>query len=1015
MEQEQNDSDLLASAERLLQQSAETGLGVGAIADGSLDSATDSAWFSGFLGSLIEPSITAEALLGRVVGTVEILRVVGEGGMGVVYEGWDRRLQRRVALKRLTDFGETDARRRAGLLTEARALSRLDHPGICRVLDLVEDECGDLLVMEFIEGKSLRQVINEGASTSARTRIAAEIAAALVAAHASGVVHRDLKPENILVQTDGSAKVLDFGIAKLAESTAQEPSRAPDLPAAGPEPVRSLEMGTPFYMSPEQARGLEVGPATDAWSFGVVLRELFPDGATGESDLPRLIDDLTREAPQDRCSMAAAQQRLETIQSLPQRRRRRRIALLSLVAALFVGVLLSTAILRYRASEEAQWREEWEEEVAWVRQMKRHAFTQPLHDVRSELAMIAERSERLEQAVAAAPRMARRSGRAALGRIELEIGDAESARVYLESAVDAGERGIATTRALGEALGALYVGELRQVDDLSSPLQRQQRLENARTELLEPAVGWLQLASRGDPDPASLTLARLAFLEKRYVEALELTDQVAEENPWSFDAHLLAGAIHHARGREWLRDGDAAKAVTELAAAALRVQQAIGVAPSHPASLGEACNLASHRVALLSHGLEGSFDELFAVAIDRCSLVLDANPDLSYYNARLAHIRLRRAQRTFYSGGDPSADIELARERATRAIDAEPTGFALSQRAWGYLLSVLSDRAHGRDATENLALMSRDFELAKRLEPGLTSTYSSALWGASVQAEYERDFGGDPTATVESAHQDYLTTRKLNPYDTVVHLNMGWCWVVLAQHQVRSGVDPTHAVEMAFEVFANDQENRQTNPNLSGNIGEAHLVMAEFELLQGRSPAESLAAARVATSASIALDDKIFWTHLDLAYADLLQAEWLLRQRYGAAAPEMSLRDILDRAESHAQAALVVYPEWPFSHKALGQIDFLLAVERYLTARDYSGQIAKARRHFDDALELDPGFSEAFARRGVLRALETANFAGSSNEDIDRALAINRNLAHLIDQQLRWLAAGSSRTMPSPG
>lgn len=201
---------------------------------------------------------------GRQVGNLRIRQLLGSGASGEVYAAWDELLEREVAVKFL-HVGRDDATRRA-LLREARLLCRLDHPNVCRVFDLVVDQGRDVLVLERILGEPLACLAFDAARQRA-SDLARQIAEALAAAHAVGVIHRDLKPDNVLVTPDGVAKVLDFGLATLIEQT--------DEPAAG----------TLDWMSPEQARGEPTGPATDLYSLGLILHRLL-SGRLPYPDVP---------------------------------------------------------------------------------------------------------------------------------------------------------------------------------------------------------------------------------------------------------------------------------------------------------------------------------------------------------------------------------------------------------------------------------------------------------------------------------------------------------------------------------------------------------------------------------------------------------------------------------------------------------------------------------------------------------------------------------------------------------
>ncbi len=210
---------------------------------------------------------------GQRFGPYEILGKLGGGGMGIVFRAWDERLHREVAIKLLHDDYETPGMRERFLL-EARAASALNHPNICTIFDIGEQEGEPYLVMEVLEGMTLKQKIAQGAvPVEDLVRISEEVSEALAAAHAKGIVHRDIKPANIfLVRKPGGkpqAKVLDFGLAKINQaSRAGRASQSIEITSAG------STVGTLAYMSPEQARGEPLDARSDLFSLGVVMYEM---------------------------------------------------------------------------------------------------------------------------------------------------------------------------------------------------------------------------------------------------------------------------------------------------------------------------------------------------------------------------------------------------------------------------------------------------------------------------------------------------------------------------------------------------------------------------------------------------------------------------------------------------------------------------------------------------------------------------------------------------------------------
>ncbi len=312
--------------------------------------------------------------------------------MGDIYVGFDERLERRVALKTLRDEHRPNAEVKARLRREARILSRLDHPHICRIFELLEEGDADVLVLELIEGESLKHAIKKKRLDDAeKMAIALQIADVLAAAHGQGVIHRDLKPDNVMLTPAGEIKVLDFGLSRTshddeATMTFAGPQTREDLEDAEArrrkERLERLKtqlgriMGTAAFMSPEQAQGEAATAASDMYSFGLLLHELFtgespyePDlsltvmlsrvatadtfPATGlDPDLTALIERCKSLAPASRPSAIDAGERLAWVRDKPRRRRLR--ALWAAAMAFLVLVALALAVQTRRIGREAE-------------------------------------------------------------------------------------------------------------------------------------------------------------------------------------------------------------------------------------------------------------------------------------------------------------------------------------------------------------------------------------------------------------------------------------------------------------------------------------------------------------------------------------------------------------------------------------------------------------------------------------------------------------------------------------
>jgi len=272
--------------------------------------------------------VPSAGLIGRKVSHYRVLEFVGGGGMGIVYKAEDIKLARRVALKFLPEELSGDQHALERFEREARAASALNHPNICTIYEIDEHEGQPFIVMEFLEGDTLREVVSSNASHKPLEvikllELAAQIAGGLEAAHEKGIIHRDVKPSNIFVTHRGVAKILDFGIAKLLEpdsAGARESEKSP--PQAEAAKLRSLHLtrtgaalGTEGYMSPEQVRSEDLDARTDLFSFGLVLYEMATGQRAFTGETAAIVQDaiVHREPPPVRQLAADVPSALESI------------------------------------------------------------------------------------------------------------------------------------------------------------------------------------------------------------------------------------------------------------------------------------------------------------------------------------------------------------------------------------------------------------------------------------------------------------------------------------------------------------------------------------------------------------------------------------------------------------------------------------------------------------------------------------------------------------------------------
>lgn len=342
------------------------------------------------------------SVIGQRIGRFRIEALLGSGGMGEVYQGYDEILGREVALKVAGDKQRLTPLEKTRFFREARVLSHLDHPNICRIYDLVERPQSDVLVLEYIKGPTLRQAMKDGMGERRKFEIALDILRVLEVAHSENILHRDLKPDNVMINEDGVLKVLDFGLARsvhdqdLVPIQMAKPGEKPPVRRNIPQNATTLPLtpngavtessdddslpsedehtrttfgsivGTLWYMSPEQAQTMPANTSCDMYSLGVVLQELFSErpayskklsmpallykvsqadtrplsdvAPNMDPDLATLIKDLLKLNPEARPTATEARQRLQFIADKPKRRQKRRTWTLAALLSLIVVV-----------------------------------------------------------------------------------------------------------------------------------------------------------------------------------------------------------------------------------------------------------------------------------------------------------------------------------------------------------------------------------------------------------------------------------------------------------------------------------------------------------------------------------------------------------------------------------------------------------------------------------------------------------------------------------------------------
>jgi len=576
------------------------------------------------------------SLVGRTIGSVRLVERLGAGGGGEVFLGIDEKLKRKVAVKAIRGEARLGDDARARLLREARVLSQLEHPNICRLYEYVQKDDSDFLILELVEGRTLAEVLSEEGVPSDAMDLAQQILQALVAAHSVSVVHRDLKPANIMVTDDRRVKVLDFGLARAVRGQPLEnPPVGEGAGAAVPVDLSGVDVtvtrfgavaGTPRYMSPEQARGERITAAGDIYSVGLVLQELFTGvrplqdtddvkmlyhkAMWGESmavegvsrPLKELIQQCKALDPKERPSAEGVLERLRWIAGAPARRVRKAVVAAFVILLAVASVVSTIGFVRARSAQRKaeQAAAEAESVASFLEDMLASADPSSMgRDVRV-VDVLDDAAERIDETFADTP-LRKAAVELVLGRTYRSLGDFEAARVLIENAVEIRERELGSDA--GETVSALHL--------LGGLARDQGRMEEA-TETLR-SVFDRRRESLGPDDPKTLaTESELTVTlghRRQFDEAADLAEDVLDRRRRLYGAEAeetLAAEHLLARIYAQIDRLDEAEALAHHAVEGYRE----GLGPAHPKTMTAVSTLS--RIL----GFEGHIDQAEALIRD---------------------------------------------------------------------------------------------------------------------------------------------------------------------------------------------------------------------------------------------------------------------------------------------------------------------------------------------------------------------------------------------------------------
>ncbi len=952
--------------------------------------------------------------------------------MGRVYRGFDTRLQRPVALKTVRVSLALTEESRQRFVQEARVLSRLNHPNICQVYDFLEDGPVALLVLELIEGRTLGAAMKEGLGEAEKLRIALAVVEAVTAAHREQIVHRDLKPDNVMIGIDGVVKVLDFGLAQPSSALGTLRSVAPydlslaqvedpDRTAAEPVKVRApregkepsdrerTAVGTLAYMSPEQARLEPISMASDIYSVGVLLQELFTERRAfatvpGEELLERvrsgrteplegvdpalaaLIEDLLQQDPSQRPEAEEVGLRLRAFRDRPKhlRRRRLKLAIAGLTVALVVMTTGTAILSRVQARRQALLAQQFTAEANDMESALRMAYLAPVHDLRPTLTAVRERMDGLKKEMERRRSLGRGPGTYALGRVALALDDVETAREYFEAAWKSNYRTPQVASGLGVATFELYRRQLSTLER-SGPLPEQE-LDRLHKRLRDPSLGYLGLGRqaleaastqhlqeslsrfRRPMESLEYVEALRAFQEERFEEALSFASASVAGAPLFFEGQLLRGKIFRAQGDRLQGNADYAGAVTAYDAASAALREAAAVGRSSPGVFLERCEVALSRMILeLYLGTSGDLESSFEAGSKSCGTVLEIDGDHAVALYRLSELHLRAAE----GAGETAEGREhlkvserlLARSLALNREDGE---------AWklrGHLEMLQSDWriTYGRFDTEEVASRVRKaqeaYAQAQRLRPEDYRVLNSLANSYAMESELAVRLGEDPRPSLARAMEGYRQAIERAPSLTMMRSNLLLALADQADFEARTGRDFESTLRVAKDEYGELLEIAARGGHHNGFRAFARACNAAVlgSLLEGKDPQPWIVAALSALETLGESEEKDF-----LELREKVRA-LLLRGKVAASLGEDPRPSLMEARESLITTLREI--DDPVMRELLARTYSQEARWLFSSGEDPKTALGKARSILDGLVAAMEAVPEALAERARLNLI----------------------------------------------
>ncbi len=939
---------------------------------------------------------------------------IGSGGMGEVFKAWDPDLERHIALKYLHHDDPVLVER---LMREARAQARIDHPSVCKVYEVGSDDGRPYIAMEYVDGVAL-DVAAKNLTLEKKIVLIKEITEAVQAAHSAGLIHRDLKPANILVADHPDhlhPYILDFGIARIEE-------------VAGLTNTGQV-IGTPGYLSPEQARGdvKAIDRRTDVFSLGVILYELLGGEKPfdGDSNVEILVNLIESEPVPLRKRVPSIPRDLNTIvmsclekepgQRYPSARlladdldhflrgepveakrtgvltrvrlraRKNPRTFVAAAVALIAMLMLAGLALNERrtAARRAEIAQNFGREIERMDGLLEHAYLLPLHDTRPDREHVRQRMALIDAQLEDLDPVSQALGHYVIGRGHLALGEASQAQQRLQRAWELGDRSPELNFALGLSLAELHRTAVLDAAAIRNTQRREAAILWAETTYRDPARDHLQASGGGTEHPAYLG-ATLADVSGNREEALIQLDQLRVDEPFFYQADLLAGSIHRGAFEEASLTGDKEAVAASFASAEAAFRSAARVGESDPRSYYQLCGLWVGALRNQFWESGGDLAPLRDAALEACGDALTADP-----SSVPAHIEAGRAHRYWASneqslGRSGEENLLAARRHAQAAIEED------SENSTAYVLLGVTHRiaasglmGRGEDPREEFLGAVAAYREAIRIRSTDSGAHMSLANALLYLGDHARSQGKAPDDYFQAAADAAQEAVSLQPEIVGGHVNQGIAYAQLGITAREQGRNATPDFDHAAAAFERAIE---LNPNFYTahyNLGETLLEASIDELRRGLDPTPKL-------TKSLEMLDAAAVGYPDWAAPRYLQAEALSLKAEYARTNNGDPADSIERAKEAIASGRAINPN-DATGLSRSSLAFLVDAKwRRQRGLDPSPAVATGLATMDDTIAANPNLAAAHVRRAellLLRAAWRGDSGLSPAPDLDDAAA----------------------------